>query len=111
MRFTGREVSSPVSLEFLRHIAIQMNLPLVDQRGQPRSRALGQITDRLQVAVLHPDRMPVVGVLGLPLQVDLLARMYLGFVVLHPDDLGFDLAKERVSDFFFQFLIMVMLLE
>ena len=38
---------------------------------------------------------------GFPLQVDLLAGMYLGFVVLHPDDLGLDFAQEAVSDFFF----------
>ena len=82
-----------------------MDFPLVDQRCQPRSHVPGQITHGIELAILYADGTPVVGILGFPLQVDLLAGKYLGLVILHPDDFGLDLAQEVVSDSFSRFLL------
>jgi hypothetical protein len=48
--------------------------------------------------------MSVLCILGFPLQIDLLTGKHPGFVVLHPDDFGFDFTEESVTDFFFNVL-------
>ena len=76
--------------------ALDTHLARIQQGCEPGDCLFRQMANLVKIPVFHPDGMPVMDIVRLPLKVDLLPRPDGRLIILQADNAAFDLSQKTL---------------